>query len=115
MKNQVQLIGNIGNAPVVQITESGKKLARFSVATNESKKNKEGEWETLTTWHQVVAWGPTADLVEKKAGKGLEVAISGKLNQRNYTSKEGEKKLVTEIVARNLMIVSKNNKPGRPF
>ncbi len=115
MKNKVQLIGNIGKDPVVTVTEKGKKVARFSLATNESKRNREGEWETLTTWHQVVAWGLTAELVEKKAGKGLEVAILGKLNQRNYTSKEGEKRLITEIVAQNMMIVSKNKPNKRPF
>ena len=83
LKNKVQLIGNLGNAPEVKTTESGKKLAKFSVATNESYRNANGEKVTETTWHNLVAWGKVADIAEKYLTKGKEVAIEGKINNNS--------------------------------
>ena len=83
LKNKVQLIGNLGGKPEVKNTESGKKLAQFSIATSESYRNAKGEKVTETFWHNVVAWGKTAEIAEKLLVKGTEVAIEGKLvNQR---------------------------------
>ncbi|HRD57917.1 MAG TPA: single-stranded DNA-binding protein [Ferruginibacter sp.] len=97
LKNKVQLIGNLGNAPEVRNTESGKKLARFSLATNESYRNAKGEKVTDTQWHNVIAWGKVADIVEKFLVKGSEIVLEGKLINRNYTDKEGNKKYITEV------------------
>ena len=97
LKNKVQLIGNLGNAPEVRNTESGKKLARFSLATNESYRNAKGEKVTDTQWHNVIAWGKVADIVEKFLVKGSEFVLEGKLINRNYTDKEGNKKYITEV------------------
>jgi len=97
LKNKVQLIGNLGNAPEVRNTESGKKLARFSLATNESYRNAKGEKVTDTQWHNVIAWGKVADIVEKFLVKGSEIVLEGKLINRNYTYKEGNKKYITEV------------------
>ena len=105
MKNKVQLIGNLGQAPEVKTTETGKKLAQFSVATNESYQNAQGEKVTETQWHQVVAWGKLAEIVEKYLVKGKEVAIEGKLINRNYTDKERNKKYVTEIQVNELLLL----------
>ncbi len=105
LRNRVQLIGNLGNAPEVKQTETGKKLARFSVATNESYKNTSGEKVTDTQWHNLVAWGKVADVAEKFLEKGTEVVIEGKLVNRNYTDKEGIKKYVTEIHVNELLLV----------
>jgi single-strand DNA-binding protein len=105
MKNKVQLIGNLGQAPEVKTTESGKKLAQFSVATNESYQNAQGEKVTETQWHQVVAWGKLAEIVEKYLDKGKEVAIEGKLVNRNYTDKQGVKHYTTEVVASDLLML----------
>ena len=105
LKNKVQLIGNLGNAPEVKTTESGKKLARFSVATNESYRNAKGEKVTETTWHNLVAWGKVADIVEKFLTKGKEVAIEGKLINRSYNDKDGIKKYVTEIQVNELLML----------
>ncbi len=108
LKNKVQLIGNLGNAPEVKTTESGKKLARFSVATNESYRNAKGEKVTETTWHNLVAWGKVAELAEKYLTKGKEVAIEGKLINNSYTDKDGNKKYSTEVqVTEILMLGSK--------
>jgi single-strand DNA-binding protein len=111
MKNKVQLIGNLGQAPAIKTTESGKKLAQFSVATNESYQNAQGDKITETQWHQVVAWGKLADIVEKYLIKGKEVAIEGKLVNRNYTDKQGVKHYATEVVASDLLMLG-TNKPA---
>ena len=97
LKNKVQLIGNLGKAPEVRNTESGKKLVRFSVATNESYRNSKGEKVTETQWHNLIAWGAIADIAEKFLVKGTEICVEGKLVNRNYTDKEGNKKYITEI------------------
>ncbi len=105
LKNKVQLIGNLGNAPEVKTTESGKKLARFSVATNESYRNAKGEKVTETTWHNLVAWGKVADIAEKYLTKGKEVAIEGKLINRSYNDKDGNKKYITEVEVHELLML----------
>ncbi|PIZ05671.1 MAG: single-stranded DNA-binding protein [Flavobacteriales bacterium CG_4_9_14_0_2_um_filter_32_27] len=105
LKNKVQLIGNIGNAPEIINLESGKKLAKFSVATNESYKTAKGETVKETQWHNLVAWGKTAEIVEKYLTKGNEVAIEGKLTSRSYEDKTGVKKYVTEVVVNELLML----------
>ena len=107
LKNKVQLIGNLGSAPEVRNTESGKKLVRFSVATNEQYKNAKGERVTETQWHNLIAWGTIADIAEKYLTKGAEVAIEGKLINRNYMDKEGNKKYITEIQVNELLMLGK--------
>ena len=108
LKNKVQLIGNLGNAPEVKTTESGKKLARFSMATDESYRNAKGEKVTETTWHNLVALGKVAELAEKFLTKGKEIAIEGKLINNSYTDKDGNKKYSTEVqVSEILMLGSK--------
>jgi single-strand DNA-binding protein len=105
LKNKVQLIGNLGNAPEIKTTEGGKKLARFSMATNESYRNAQGEKITETQWHNLIAWGKVADIAEKFLVKGSEVAIEGKLINRNYTDKEGNKKYVTEVQVNEVLML----------
>ena len=105
LKNKVQLIGNLGNAPEVKNTENGKKLARFSMATNEAYRGRTGEKITETTWHNVGAWGKVADIAEKFLTKGKEVAIEGKLINRSYTDKDGIKRYVTEIQVNELLLI----------
>jgi single-strand DNA-binding protein len=97
LRNKVQLIGNLGNAPDIHTTENGKKWARFSVATNQTYRNAKGEKITETQWHNVVAWGKLAEIVGKYLSKGKEVAIEGKLVNRNYNDKDGNKKYTSEI------------------
>ena len=108
LRNKVQLIGNLGNDPEVINLESGSTLAKFSIATNESYKNKAGEKVTDTQWHNVVAWGATAKLIENYLTKGKEVAIEGKLTSRSYDTKEGEKRFVTEVVCNEIMMLGKH-------
>ncbi len=105
LRNKVQLIGNLGNDPEIINLESGKTLAKFSIATNESYKNAKGEKVTDTQWHNVVAWDKTAKIVESYLTKGKEVAVEGKLTSRSYETKEGEKRYITEIVCSELMML----------
>jgi len=111
IKNHVQLIGNVGQEPTITNLESGKKVARFSLATNEYYKDKEGNKQTDTNWHTVVAWGKTAEIVEKYVVKGKEVGISGKLKTRSYTNDDNEQRYVTEVVADEILLLgSKGDK-----
>lgn len=105
LRNKVQLIGNLGSDPEIIPLENGKKLAKFSIATNESYKNAQGEKVTDTQWHNVVAWNKTAEIIEKYVIKGKEVALEGKLSTRSYQTKGGEKKYVTEIVCDELLLL----------
>jgi single-strand DNA-binding protein len=105
LQNKVQLIGNLGVTPEVKSFENGKKIAKLSLATNESYKNAKGDKVINTQWHNLVAWGHTADYIERFFTKGMEVAIEGKLMNRNYTDKTGVKRYVTEILISDLMIV----------
>jgi len=105
LRNKVQLIGNLGNNPEVITLESGKKLAKFSIATNDSYRNANGEKITDTQWHNVIAWNKTAEIVEKYLTKGNEVAVEGKLTSRAYENKEGVKKYITEIVVNELLML----------
>ena len=97
LKNKVQLIGHIGNAPEVRTSEGGKKWSRFSIATNETYRNAEGVKVTDTQWHNLVAFGKVSEIVEKYVAKGSEIAVEGKLVNRSYVDKEGVKKYVTEV------------------
>ena len=121
LRNNVQLIGNVGQQPTVTLLESGKKVARFSMATNETYKNNKGEKQTDTNWHTIVAWGNTASIIEKYVSKGNEIAISGKLTTRNYQNGQGEKRTVCEVVAREIYLLNnhtestnKKNKTSKP-
>ena len=105
LRNKVQLIGNLGNDPEIITLESGKKLAKFSLATNESYKDASGQKVDNVQWHNLVAWNKTADIIEKYVTKGKEVAIEGKLTSRSYEGKEGEKRYITEVVVNELLML----------
>ena len=107
LRNKVQLIGHVGNDPEIVNLESGKKLAKFSIATNESYKNSKGEKITDTQWHNIVAWGKTAELIENYVPKGKEVGIEGKLTSRSYEDKEGMKRYVTEVICSEILLMGK--------
>lgn len=105
IRNYVQLIGYVGQEPTITQLENGKKVARFSMATNEPYKNNEGERRTDTNWHTVVAWGKTAEVVEKYITKGKEVGLTGKLKTRTYTTEDGNQRYVTEVVADEILLI----------
>ncbi|HMJ47838.1 MAG TPA: single-stranded DNA-binding protein [Ferruginibacter sp.] len=109
LKNRVHLIGYVGASPETKTTENGKKFTRFSIATNERYTNAAGEKITETIWHNLIGWNQLADIAEKFLNKGSEVAIEGKLINRSYVDKEGQKKYISEIqVIELLMLGSKS-------
>jgi single-strand DNA-binding protein len=108
LRNKVQLIGNLGMNPEIKTLDGGKKLAKMSIATNETYKNAKGEKVTETQWHNLIAWGKTAGIIEKYLTKGSEIAIEGKLINKNYTDKEGVKRYVTEILVNDLLMIGGN-------
>jgi single-strand DNA-binding protein len=107
LRNKVQLIGHVGNDPEIKTFDGGKKLVNFTLATNESYKNDTGEKVEETQWHKLVAWGKTADIIEKYVAKGKEIAIEGKLTHRNYEDKNGEKRYFTEVVVNDVLLLGK--------
>ena len=107
LRNKVQLIGNLGADPEIVSLDSGKLRAKFSIATNETYKNDNGEKITDTQWHNVVAWGKYAEIVKKYVKKGKEVAIEGRLNLRSYETKESEKRYITVITVNELLLLGK--------
>jgi len=104
LRNNVQLIGNVGNTPETMTFESGKKVSRFSLATNDYYL-KDGEKVQQTEWHNLVAWGKLADLIETYVDKGKEIAIVGKLISRSYGSENGDKKHFTEVVVNEILFL----------
>ncbi|WP_299156178.1 single-stranded DNA-binding protein [uncultured Christiangramia sp.] len=104
LRNQVQLIGNVGNDPEITNFESGKKVSRFSLATNDYYR-KDGEKIQITEWHNLVAWGKQAELVENYVSKGKEIAVHGKLTYRSYETEAGDKKYVTEVIVNEVLFL----------
>jgi len=105
LRNKVQLIGNLGMNPEIKTLDSGKKMAKFSIATNETYKNVKGEKVTDTQWHNIIAWNKTADLVEMFLEKGKEVAIEGKLTSRSWEDEKGIKKYITEVICNEILFL----------
>ena len=106
LRNNVQLIGRLGNDPQIRSFESGKKMASFSIATNDVYYDNKGEKVEDTQWHNIVVWGKKADVVESYLHKGSEIALQGKLINRSY-EKDGDKKYVTEINLNELLMMDK--------
>ncbi|GMN12123.1 single-stranded DNA-binding protein [Croceitalea sp. MTPC9] len=105
LKNKVQLIGNLGSDPEIKVLENGTKLAKFSLATNDSYKNAKGEKVEETQWHNLVAWGKVAEIVENFTSKGKQIAIEGKLQYNTYETKEGEKRYSAEIKVNEILLL----------
>jgi single-strand DNA-binding protein len=105
MRNKVQLIGNVGQDPEIKNLEGGKKVAHLTIATNEVYYKENGEKVEQTEWHRATAWGKTADIIEKYVTKGKEVAIEGKLTHRSYDDKNGEKRYITEVIVKEIVLI----------
>ena len=107
INNKVQLTGHLGMNPDIRTLEGGKKMARISIATSDSYTNAKGEKITETYWHNIIAWGKTAELAEQSLVKGSQVSVEGKLVNRSYVDKQGVKKYITEVVANELLVIKK--------
>jgi single-strand DNA-binding protein len=104
LRNSVQLIGNLGKDPEVKTFDKSKK-ASFTIATTDSYKNAKGEKVEDTQWHNIVIWGPLAEVAEKYLKKGMEVCVEGKLVHRNYETDKGEKRYITEINVNDMLML----------
>jgi len=99
--NKVILIGNLGKDPELRYTPGGKAVASFSLATSERWTNQEGQKQENTTWHNIVAWGKQAEVMKEYLAKGRQVYIEGRISNRSYDDKEGNKKYISEVVVQN--------------
>lgn len=99
MVNKVTLIGRLGKDPEVRTLESGTNIAKLSLATDESYKDKSGEWQTITEWHNVIMWRDMAERAEKMLKKGYLVYVEGKLTNRSWQDENGNTKYITEVRA----------------
>ena len=105
LRNRVQLIGNLGQDPEIKTLESGKKVAHFTLATNDSYKNAEGKKVEETTWHNIVAWNGAAEMATNFLKKGKEVCIEGRLSYHTYTDKTGATRNATEITIIDILLL----------
>lgn len=114
MINKVTLVGNLGRDPEVRRLDNGVVVAKFPVATNESYKDKSGEWQTQTEWHDVVVWRQLAERAERDLKKGKLVYIEGKLTHRKYTDQNNIDRYVTEVVGNMLRILERSERSSSP-
>lgn len=105
--NKVILVGNLGKDPVVNTAPSGDKVANFSVATSESFKDRNGERQTRTEWHNIVVWRQLAEICEKYLHKGKQVYLEGKLQTRKWTDSNSIDRYTTEIVCHEMQMLGK--------
>jgi single-strand DNA-binding protein len=110
LRNKVQLIGHLGSKIELKTLESGKIVGNVSIATNESYKNQKGEKISETTWHRLVIWGKNAELIEKYTDKGSEIAIEGKISNRDYNDKDGVKRYISEILVNEFLLMGSSEK-----
>ncbi|MFK7795975.1 MAG: single-stranded DNA-binding protein [Aureispira sp.] len=97
MVNKVTLIGRLGKDPEVRTLDSGTNIAKFSLATDESYKDKNGEWQTQTEWHNVILWRGLAERAEQSLRKGVLVYLEGKLTNRSWQDDQGNTNYITEV------------------
>ncbi|MBI2816781.1 MAG: single-stranded DNA-binding protein [Acidobacteria bacterium] len=110
--NKVILVGHLGKDPEVSYTPSGQALAKFSLATNRRSKDKTGEWQDETDWHNIVAWGKTAEFCSQYITKGRLVYVEGRIQNRTWEDKEGKKRYATDIVANDVIPLGGRGEAG---
>ncbi|MCX7551502.1 single-stranded DNA-binding protein [Xanthomarina sp. F2636L] len=107
LRNKVQLIGRLGQDPEIINFEDGNKMAKFSMATDDSYKDKNGQKIERAYWHNVVVRGGLVKVVEEYVSKGKEIAVEGKLTNRSWEDKDGNKRYITEVLCDELLMLSK--------
>ncbi len=112
--NKAILIGNLGADPELRYTPGGQAVASFSMATTEKFKNKEGEQQERTEWHNIVCWRRTAEIANEYLKKGSPVYIEGRIQYRSYEDKDGIKRYRTDIVAQRLQLLGSRGQTERP-
>jgi single-strand DNA-binding protein len=110
--NKVILVGNLGADPQIRYTPQGTAVANFSLATTERFTNKNGEKESRTEWHRIVAWGRLAEICNEYLKKGKQVYVEGRIQTRQWDDKDGNKKFTTEIIANNMVMLGRAGDAG---
>lgn len=122
--NKAILIGHLGKDPEIRTIDNGRKVAQFTLATTETYKDKNGERVDQTEWHNIVFWGAICDVIEKYLRKGSQIYVEGKIRNRSYEDKEGNKRYISEIIGDKMTMLgspknsdggsSSNGKPAQP-
>jgi single-strand DNA-binding protein len=110
--NKVILIGNLGKDPEVRAMESGRKVANFPLATTETYKDRDGNKQEQTEWHNIVFWGPIADTIERYLKKGNSIYVEGRIRTRTYQDKDNQTRYITEIMGQNLTMLGGSRSEG---
>lgn len=110
--NRAMLIGNITREIELKKTQSGQSVCSFSIATNRSWKNQQGEKQEETQFHNIVAWGRVAEIIAQYLGKGSKIYVDGRLATREYETQNGEKRRVTEVVLENMLMLDSKKDGG---
>ena len=110
--NKVLLLGNIGKDPELKSTPSGKSVCNFSLATTERWSGQDGQKNEKTTWHNIVAWGKQGEVIAKHFSKGKPIFIEGRIDNRSYEDKDGNKKYISEVVVSNFSFVGGRSDSG---
>ncbi|MGB0167543.1 MAG: single-stranded DNA-binding protein [Luteibaculum sp.] len=109
--NKVILVGNLGKDPEIRTLSNGSKVAKFSLATNENYKGKDGNWNERTEWHNITAWRNLAERAENTLTKGTQIYVEGKLRTSSY-EKDGSTRYITEVEAEYFTILGNRNQEG---
>lgn len=112
--NKVILIGNVGKAPNVRYTSKGDPVATFPLATSEVWRDKDGNLQERTDWHNIVAWRKLAEIIQELVRKGSRLFIEGRIQTRSFEDRSGDRRYITEIVAENMLILDGRNARGGP-
>ena len=110
--NKAILIGHLGKDPELRYTQSGRAVASFTLATNERWTTQDGQKQESTTWHNIVAWGKQAEVIKEYLGKGRQIYIEGRIANRSYDDKEGNKRYVSEVVVQNFQFLGSRGDSG---
>lgn len=112
--NKVMLIGRLGADPELRYTPQGAAVTRFTLATNDSWKDKQtGELKEKTVWHKIVVWGRIAEIVSEYLSKGRQVYVEGRIDNRSWEGEDGQKKYISEIIAQRVLFLgSKGEGPS---
>jgi len=112
--NKVILVGNLGKDPELRYTPSGQAVATFSLATSRKWKDKEGQMQDQTDWHNIVTWGRQAEIAKEYLKKGSPIFIEGRIQYRTYNDRDGNKRYITEIVAQSLQMLGRKGTEAAP-
>ena len=110
--NKAILVGNLGKDPELRYTPSGTAVCTFSLATTDRFKNKQGEQQDRTEWHNIVVWAGLAEICGKYLVKGKQVYIEGRIQNRSYDDRDGNKRYISEIVANEMQMLSRAGEQG---